>query len=212
MPSHPAEGVVVALTGIKSGSAPAPYLRPNANHYCRPAGAAKPPAAGAAGPACKPSGPTWKDPKLVAGGLLFGVGWAIGGSCPGPMLVTVVSVFTDARSPGSAGHAVILLGTVAGIWIADIFSDLWVTHQGRLGRALIVVDPADLVRVHGAPHQHDSANADFTRQDTSLNGNPVPGPYGSVAPLDNSASTSYVEEKAEETAPGGKVDPTGSPV
>lgn len=48
------------------------------------------------------------DRRLVAGGVLFGIGWGIGGFCPGPALVALGS------GVGSAGIfvAAMLLGMV----------------------------------------------------------------------------------------------------
>ena len=46
-------------------------------------------AAAAAGAATKPGGPPLQvDKRLVAGAVLFGVGWAIAGICPGPALAS----------------------------------------------------------------------------------------------------------------------------
>lgn len=36
------------------------------------------------------------DPPLVIGAVLFGVGWGLGGFCPGPSLVTLASGSVDA--------------------------------------------------------------------------------------------------------------------
>jgi uncharacterized membrane protein YedE/YeeE len=50
------------------------------------------------------------DGRLVLGGLLFGVGWGIGGFCPGPALVALGSgmgsagVFVAAMLVGMAAH------------------------------------------------------------------------------------------------------------
>jgi uncharacterized protein len=42
--------------------------------------------------------PTHKviDARLIVGGLLFGIGWGIGGFCPGPALVTMGAGLADA--------------------------------------------------------------------------------------------------------------------
>lgn len=47
------------------------------------------------------------DPKLVGGAALFGVGWGLGGFCPGPGLVSLGS--------GSIAALVFVLGLGAGI-------------------------------------------------------------------------------------------------
>jgi len=36
------------------------------------------------------------DGRLVIGAILFGVGWGLGGFCPGPALVSTMSLSTDA--------------------------------------------------------------------------------------------------------------------
>lgn len=53
--------------------------------------------------------PTRKDidARLVAGAVLFGVGWGLGGFCPGPGLVTAGS--------GSSGALVFVLGMTVGM-------------------------------------------------------------------------------------------------
>ena len=45
------------------------------------------------------------DPRLVGGAALFGVGWGLGGFCPGPALVSVV---------GGASEALIFVGAMLG--------------------------------------------------------------------------------------------------
>jgi uncharacterized membrane protein YedE/YeeE len=55
--------------------------------------------------------PTRKDidGRLVAGAAIFGVGWGLGGYCPGPGLVSVAS--------GAIGAVVFVAAMVAGMWI-----------------------------------------------------------------------------------------------
>ena len=55
--------------------------------------------------------PTQKDidGRLVVGAAVFGVGWALGGYCPGPGLVTAAS--------GGAAAAVFVVGMIVGIKI-----------------------------------------------------------------------------------------------
>jgi uncharacterized membrane protein YedE/YeeE len=51
------------------------------------------------------------DAKLIGGAALFGVGWGLGGYCPGPSIVSLGSGATD---------ALVLVGaTVAGMWIGS---------------------------------------------------------------------------------------------
>jgi uncharacterized protein len=58
--------------------------------------------------------PTRKDiePRLVLGAALFGVGWALGGFCPGPGLV--------AAGGGSLHAAVFLVGMTLGMLIEHV--------------------------------------------------------------------------------------------
>lgn len=46
-------------------------------------------------PACArkfdlPANKTWRDLRLLTGGVLFGVGWGLSGYCPGPAIVNLV--------------------------------------------------------------------------------------------------------------------------
>ncbi|HHO52783.1 MAG TPA: YeeE/YedE family protein [Deltaproteobacteria bacterium] len=67
------------------------------------------------------------DPKLVSGAALFGVGWAIGGYCPGPGLVSAAS---------GAPHAL----TFAGALTAGMV--LYHVAEARLQRSTIAHTPA----------------------------------------------------------------------
>jgi uncharacterized membrane protein YedE/YeeE len=55
--------------------------------------------------------PTRKDidARLVLGAAIFGVGWGLGGYCPGPGLASLVS--------GAIGPVVFVAAMVAGMWI-----------------------------------------------------------------------------------------------
>jgi uncharacterized membrane protein YedE/YeeE len=61
------------------------------------------------------------NPRLVVGAAIFGVGWGLGGYCPGPALVTLVGF-----SPGIL------------VFVASMMMGMWLFHllSGR--------DPADL--------------------------------------------------------------------
>jgi uncharacterized membrane protein YedE/YeeE len=53
------------------------------------------------------------DGKLVGGAALFGLGWGLGGYCPGPSIVSLASGALDAL--------VLVVATAAGMWIASRF-------------------------------------------------------------------------------------------
>lgn len=56
------------------------------------------------------------DPKLLAGALLFGVGWGLGGFCPGPALTS-----TPVAASGTLVFVPVMLG---GMWLARRAPDL----------------------------------------------------------------------------------------
>lgn len=49
------------------------------------------------------------DPKLIVGSLLFGAGWGLGGFCPGPALVSLVS--------GVPSVAVFVVSMIVGVYL-----------------------------------------------------------------------------------------------
>ncbi len=51
----------------------------------------------------------------VIGGLLFGLGWAITGACPGPLFAQI--------GTGATAIAVTLLSAIAGTWVYGYFRD-----------------------------------------------------------------------------------------
>ena len=53
------------------------------------------------------------DRRLITGGLLFGIGWGIGGFCPGPALVALGS--------GAAPAAIFVAALLAGMALHDKF-------------------------------------------------------------------------------------------
>lgn len=57
--------------------------------------------------------------QLVAGSALFGIGWALGGYCPGPGVVSLVSGATQPMIFVAAMLAGMMLYRVAAPWIAD---------------------------------------------------------------------------------------------
>lgn len=50
------------------------------------------------------------DPRLMTGAALFGIGWGLGGYCPGPAL-TAVSI-------AAPGTLVFVAAMIAGMWLA----------------------------------------------------------------------------------------------
>jgi uncharacterized protein len=71
--------------------------------------------------------PTRKDidPRLVAGAALFGVGWGLGGFCPGPGLVTAAS--------GSLGAILFVAGMTAGMLVEQRLARASTRAQARAG-------------------------------------------------------------------------------
>ena len=53
------------------------------------------------------------DRRLITGGLLFGIGWGIGGFCPGPALVALGS--------GSGSAAIFVVAMLVGMVLHDKF-------------------------------------------------------------------------------------------
>lgn len=54
------------------------------------------------------------DRRLLAGGLIFGIGWGLAGFCPGPALVALVS--------GVAGAWIFVAAMVAGMLLFDLYN------------------------------------------------------------------------------------------
>lgn len=55
------------------------------------------------------------DARLIGGGVLFGIGWGIGGFCPGPAVVALGSGMTEA--------AAFVAAMLAGMLIYDLLND-----------------------------------------------------------------------------------------
>ena len=68
---------------------------------------------------------TW---RLLAGSALFGVGWGIGGFCPGPALVS-----TSAGASGAPGILVFLGSMIGGVYLYKAFDMALerLKHRGR---------------------------------------------------------------------------------
>lgn len=53
--------------------------------------------------------------RYLAGGILFGLGWALAGACPGPMFVLA--------GAGYFPILIVILGAVSGTWIYGLVRD-----------------------------------------------------------------------------------------
>lgn len=56
------------------------------------------------------------DARLLIGAAIFGIGWGLGGFCPGPAIASLASA--------SPGVMVFVLAMVAGQWLAGRFASL----------------------------------------------------------------------------------------
>lgn len=54
------------------------------------------------------------DARLIGGSVLFGVGWGIGGLCPGPALLSLAT--------GALPVIAFVLAMLAGIWAVDVLA------------------------------------------------------------------------------------------
>ena len=54
-------------------------------------------------------------PRYLIGGILFGLGWALAGACPGPMFVLT--------GAGYFPILVVILGAVLGTWLYGLIKD-----------------------------------------------------------------------------------------
>ena len=55
------------------------------------------------------------DKSLIIGAALFGIGWGLGGFCPGPALTSI--------SLGATGTYIFVLSMIAGMWGAKLIRD-----------------------------------------------------------------------------------------
>ena len=53
--------------------------------------------------------------RYLLGGIIFGLGWALAGSCPGPMFVLTGAGFFPI--------IIVILGAIAGTWIYGVIRD-----------------------------------------------------------------------------------------
>lgn len=69
-----------------------------------------------------PSNRPWRsqlDVRLLVGAGLFGVGWGLGGYCPGPALVALPEVFTEKRGTDAAWFTAAMLVGMAAFSVYD---------------------------------------------------------------------------------------------
>lgn len=53
--------------------------------------------------------------RYMLGGIIFGLGWALGGACPGPMFANLGAGFIP--------MAIVIIGAIAGTWIYGLLKD-----------------------------------------------------------------------------------------
>jgi hypothetical protein len=61
------------------------------------------------------------DARLVAGAALFGIGWGLGGFCPGPAVTSLAS--------GHASVVIFVAAMVAGMYLYRLTESLWLRQE-----------------------------------------------------------------------------------
>jgi len=57
----------------------------------------------------------WSIPRYLIGGTIFGLGWALSGACPGPIVVNI--------GAGYAGYSIVLIAAVLGTFLYGLIKD-----------------------------------------------------------------------------------------
>ena len=57
----------------------------------------------------------WSIPRYLIGGTIFGLGWALSGACPGPIVVNI--------GAGYSGYVIVLLGALVGTFLYGVIRD-----------------------------------------------------------------------------------------
>jgi uncharacterized membrane protein YedE/YeeE len=57
----------------------------------------------------------WSIPRYLIGGTIFGLGWALSGACPGPIVVNI--------GAGYAGYAIVLVSAILGTFLYGLLRD-----------------------------------------------------------------------------------------
>ena len=57
----------------------------------------------------------WSIPRYLIGGTIFGLGWALSGACPGPIVVNI--------GAGYPGYVIVLLGALVGTFLYGVIRD-----------------------------------------------------------------------------------------
>jgi uncharacterized protein len=61
------------------------------------------------------------DPRLIGGAALFGIGWGLGGFCPGPAVTSLVS--------GQSSVIIFVAAMIAGMFLYQLVDKTWLQHS-----------------------------------------------------------------------------------
>lgn len=66
------------------------------------------------------------DLRLIAGAIIFGIGWGVAGFCPGPALASL--------STGSPAVIMFVVMMIVGQWLAGFLDRIWSNRSSRYRR------------------------------------------------------------------------------